>query len=102
MFMLVSGYISGSPELKTAANGKTYVEARLVEIGGHPDVDAITVRAFKDVACSILRGLADGDAVSVTGSAKLGTRQRCGVSLPTVEVVANKVASLAIPGVYRG
>lgn len=99
MFMLVTGYIQGQPELRTAANGKPYVEAKLAEVVG-PEV-TITVRAFKDVACSILRGLADGDAISVTDAAKLGTRQRGGVSIPTVELVANKVASLAIPAVYR-
>lgn len=101
MFVLITGFLHGSPQLKTAPNGKPYVEARIAEVAG-PDVATITVRSFKDVSCSILRGLADGDAVSVTGSAKLGTCQRGGVSLPTVDVIANKVTSLAIPAVYRG
>jgi single-stranded DNA-binding protein len=67
---LISGALSGAPELKTAKSGKAYVTAT-VKVAADNAVDFWRVYAFSESVQAELSRLGEGDKISLQGSLKL-------------------------------
>lgn len=89
---LVSGKLIGLPEQRTAKTGRAYVQARMRVAAGADEVHFVRVTAFSESACRALLALADGDALAVAGTLKLGAWiDHDGNARPNLDLVVAQV-----------
>ena len=93
--ILTTGKLVGQPEQRTAKSGKTYATAKLRVAAGAEEVLFVRLTAFSDTACTALLALADGDALAVAGTLKIGVwTPQGGEPRPNLDLVVAQVLSV--------
>lgn len=89
---LVAGRVVGDPERRIGKGDSMYVVAKVRAQNNDGDAIIVNVIAFDDAASRALRGLNDGDSVSLAGSLtpKVWTDKQ-GVVRPALDMVAHRV-----------
>jgi len=89
--VLATGTLVGDPKQRTGATGKPYVTAQARVPCDGEDSLLLSIIAFRDSARDALLALAQGDAVAVTGRAKLTAWRKNGEERHGLSVVAEQV-----------
>lgn len=93
MALLATGTLVSDPQRRQASNGNAYATA-LLRVPTEEDSVLVSVIAFSQEACESLSKLRKGDALSVSGRAKLTAwTGRDGETRHGLSVVADKVLS---------
>lgn len=88
---LISGKLMGTPSQRTSRNGNTFTVAK-VRVPTGEDSLLCNVICFAESAQAALLALADGDAVALAGSLKVGTWQtKDGTHRPSLDMTAAQV-----------
>ena len=89
---LVAGRLMGDASRRVDKAGRTYMVARVLARNKADEEFIVNVIAFDDAACAALLALADGDALSLTGSLtpKVWTDKQ-GITRPSLDLVATQV-----------
>jgi single-stranded DNA-binding protein len=91
---LIAGRLMGDASRRTDKMGRGYTVARVLARNKTDEEFIVNVIAFDDAACAALLALADGDALSLTGSLtpKVWTDKQ-GITRPSLDLVATQVLS---------
>ena len=88
---LITGKLQGQPEQRTSKAGKTFVSAKLRVSNGEDSLFAKVV-AFSAEPCRILLALGAGEAIAISGTAKVSAWiDGTGNPKPNLDVVADVV-----------
>lgn len=91
---LISGKLMGTPSQRTGRNGNPFTVANVRVPTGDGAVFCHVI-AFSDSARLALLALADGDAVALAGSLKVGTWQaKDGTHHPSLDMTASQVLTV--------
>jgi single-stranded DNA-binding protein len=89
---LIAGRLMGDASRRVDKTGRSYTVARVLARNKTDEEFIVNVIAFDDRACASLLALADGDAISLSGSLtpKVWTDKQ-GNSRPSLDLVATRV-----------
>lgn len=89
---LIAGRLMGDASRRTDKLGRPYAVARVLARNKMDEEFIVNVIAFDDTACAALLALADGDAISLSGSLtpKVWTDKQ-GMTRPSLDMVAAQV-----------
>lgn len=89
---LIAGRLMGGASRRTDKMGRGYTVARVLARNKTDEEFIVNVIAFDDAVCAALLALADGDALSLTGSItpKVWTDKQ-GIARPSLDLVATQV-----------
>lgn len=89
---LIAGRLMGDASRRTDKMGRGYTVARVLARNKTDEEFIVNVIAFDDAVCAALLALADGDALSLTGSItpKVWTDKQ-GIARPSLDLVATQV-----------
>jgi single-stranded DNA-binding protein len=89
---LIAGRLMGDASRRTDKMGRPYAVARVLARNKADEEFIVNVIAFDDAACAALLALADGEALSLSGSLtpKVWTDKQ-GMARPSLDMVAAQV-----------
>ena len=89
---LIAGRLMGDASRRTDKTGRGFVVARVLARNKADEEFIVNVIAFDDAACAALLALADGEALSLSGSLtpKVWTDKQ-GICRPSLDLVAAQV-----------